>query len=718
MIENETTLVRPDLGALQEDFNWCVNRSGSNIFTRQRLNYNTRYCLWPNQSSDGKRWKAADGSREVWPWPGASDARVHLVDTYVLEDVALLKSAWRRNRIQVTGTESGDTEFATRMTQLLRWLKYTQMREAPREMKLAANWALEYGSCVMGVFWDRREQLGYEEFDMESLVGQAMDAQMALSNGQLPPGVPPEMAQEVILLAQAVMDPAQEDIAAQLLAKRYPKAKAASVKRAVRQLREKGAAKLVNPYVRSERPCLVALLPNDEIFIAPEATDPQESRVFHRREVLTEATLRERVQTHEWDPEFVEEVIQSQGGRISTTTIGYAYRAKALTGTNVASTDLKHLFEVVHTMQRHPDEEGVPGIYYTVWHPGLCTRSTRRKREELYGWHGLLGYHHGDYPYVLMERENRSRLLDQSRGYGEVAATWQSQLKAEWDSRVDRASISTLPPSFYPPGEPPAEWGPGAQVSTNRPDSYGFMAAPKWDPGSKEIELSIRAHSDRYFGRVLADQSNIVQAQALQQGLVDDWLEFWQRIDTQTLQLMQQFGPEELYFRVVGSEKARPLRATRDEIQGQFDVSITYNVRGQYPEEQTAMLGVVEKALTWDMAGLIDRSELLSFAFSMVDPNLAERVLRPANEASMAEVEDEAQAFAKISSGQDVPVKPGQAYELRLKYLEEMLKQNPTAQQRAKEDPHFAELVKKRVQRLQHQLEQFGVNAEIGRQGA
>jgi hypothetical protein len=708
-----------DLNELRTDFQWCIDRRDDGLWRRQRQNYRARYCIWPGQSEDGRKWKARAGEDGVFPWPGASDARVHLVDNYANEDIALLKLLWRRNRILVSGTETNDAAFGRRLTDVLRWMVHTQMAEARNEMKLVANWMIERGSAVCGVFWDRQTQLAYEDLDGESLLNIANQAQVVLESGELPPDISPEELEGAAALPAMIRDPQQVQQAAEVLARYFPHAKRAALLRAVADLRKSNFAKIVQPYVRRDRPCIVALIANEEVFWPPEATDLQSARAIYRRELLTEAALRERVLSHEWNEAWVNQMVATQRGQMTPTlelagsrrSYGQNYSQHGLA---VASAE--RLFEVIHAYRRLADEDGVLGIYYTVFNPRL-SMTTGQRRQNGYAWHGLLNYAHGDYPFVLFEREKRSRLLDESRGYGEVAATWQDQIKAEWDSRRDRASLATLPPSFHPYGMAPDKWGPGVQIPTNRPADYGFMEPPRHDRGSEEVEATIKKHADRYFGRTV-DEQNVVEAQALRQSLGDDWMEGWAGVYSQTLKLMQQFMPDEFYYRVVGSNKGRSMKTSREEIQGQFDAQVVFNVENFYAEKVKEKLELVQQALAWDVGGRVDRDEVLAIGFELIDPNMGERVLKPAQEASVAEIDDEAQVFAKISSGVPVDVRPGQAWQQRLKWLKQMVAQNPTAQKRYQEDEFFRKLLDKRMQQLSHQVEQFSVNAQIGKLGA
>jgi hypothetical protein len=380
--------------------------------------------------------------------------------------------------------------------------------------------------------------------------------------------------------------------------------------------------------------------------------------------------------------------------------------------------DTSRLYEVIHSYRRQSDENGVPGIFYTVFHNGMVGKRSSRRRGFSYASHGLLNYDHGQYPFVLFEAESRSRVVDDARGYGEVMATWQDGVKAEVDSRRDRSSIATLPPSYYPIGSAPDRWGPGVQVPTLRPEAYGFFRSPQWDPGSKETEQTLRTIADRWAGRLLPDQSNAMQAGNMTQDRADQWMEGHAEVDTQILQLAQQFMPDSFYFRIVGSEKGRSIHATRDEIQGEFDVAITYSTNDMLPQVIAEKLGLLEKAITLDAAGTIDRTEAVQVAFDMIDPNLGERLIRPAQAAYEAEVKDEADAFTQLSAGIPVDVKPGQNYQLRLQWLRQMLGQNKEAMAKYRDNEFFRELLDRRIKQLEFQVEQHTQNAMIGRLGA
>lgn len=694
------------LQVLREGWDWCVAQRDSNVFLRQRQNFEARYCVWPYQSADGRKWAAGKG-REIFPWPGANDARVPLIDKYIREDAAFLMTVRRRARAMVSGVESNDAAFANRLTQLLRWLTGTQMKEWGTEHRLWASYGLERGAAVMGVFWARERQMGYEEADMESLLV------FAQANPDWQPVI------------ELIRNPATEQEAAEMLTMHptFEEAGVAKLRALVSDLRTTGAGRIALPQVVKDRPKVVALLLNEELFLPPEATDISEEA--HWRELLTEAQLRERVGSMGYDEGWVEKMVDTQKG-VMTADLGLAAalsRAR-VTGMSNGLLRTSRLFEVLHSFVRTPDENGVPAVRYTCWNPGVAREEDQRGRRRgmvdgisagTVAWDGMLDYKHGKLPFVLWEWDKHARLVDEARGYGEIAQTMQRQIKVEWDSRTDRAALATLPPMFHPVGKEPARWGPGARLPQMRPNEYGFVDPPRMDMGSKEVEETARRFADEYFGRPV-DEQNVTEARTLKQDLADTWLEQCAEVDAQLLQLCQQFMPDEFFFRVVGSSKGKPIHATREEIQGSFDVMVGYNAENLDSELKQEKLSLMERALAMDVNGIIDRDAALEVAFEMIDPNLGERLLRPGEEATQREVEDEQAVFAKMSSGVPVDVKPGQAYQLRLQTLDQILQGSPIAQERYMKNEDFRKLVDWRRQQLQHQIEQRQ-NATVGRLG-
>ena len=69
----------PDIAYLAEAYKRTQNDLGEWLDRRQR-DYDTRHCLWAGKSDDFKKHTALNQTGEVFPWEGASDQEIRLVD--------------------------------------------------------------------------------------------------------------------------------------------------------------------------------------------------------------------------------------------------------------------------------------------------------------------------------------------------------------------------------------------------------------------------------------------------------------------------------------------------------------------------------------------------------------------------------------------------------------------------------------------------------------
>ena len=693
----------PDMKALNGDWMRCVNDRDTNYWQRQKLNWETRYCRWANQTMDGRKWQKK-GSPKVWPWNGSADSRVPLVDKYVREDVALLMQIWSDMRIMVRpNTPAKDAAWASRLTSMLRWLVYEEMAETEDEAEYLANLFLERGSGALGIWWDRQETMIRETVSMDQILQASQQAQMRMAQG--------EQGDALMFQAQMptiILDPSMESQAVEILTGLAGEENAMEpkrIKKMLKDLRESGEAKFPRPVLSKNRPCIRALAWNEDIWTPPEATwDLQSSRQIFIRELLTESQVRERAASYDWDPKYTDKALETQQGMV--TKLFETSKTKQYNWNSLGIPDETYLYEVICAYERLNDDDGVPGIYATTFLPGMPT-------EDGFATSELLDYAHGQYPFVSCQTERRSRCMDDARGYGEVASTFQTQIKRQWDARIDRTDIATLPPSHHPPGEEPDAWGPGVQIPTMQSDKYGYFDTPEPDAGSKEVEETVRKFSDEYFGRPV-DEQNQVEAQLLKRELSRKWLRTWKLAHTQILQLCQQYMPDEFFFRVVGGEQGRGIKATREEIQGPFNVTLKFNVRDIDPEFVQPRIEMMEKVLSMDANAIVDRNEAIAAAMELVDPSYAERLLRPADASARQEAQEEQDVLAKLLQGIEVDVKGNEAFALRKQVLVQSIQNNPTAQ-RAMQDPHVAETVKRRLKQIEFNINQRFVNPEIGR---
>jgi hypothetical protein len=111
----------------------------------------------------------------------------------------------------------------------------------------------------------------------------------------------------------------------------------------------------------------------------------------------------------------------------------------------------------------------------------------------------------------------------------------------------------------------------------------------------------------------------------------------------------------------------------------------------------------------------VDSNELIELMFELVAPELGQRLLKPAENASQSEIEDEKNAAAKLLLGIPMDVQPGQAHGLRLQTLQQ-LTQSPTVRGILTNNPQARKMFETRAKQHQFQLKQRQ-NAETGRLG-
>ena len=609
----------------------------------------------------------------------------------------MLMTSLRSMRVTASPTESGDAKRAFLVSNLMRWMMDNQMDEFFHEAELAANYYCENGMSVISVLWQKETNAAYKQIDMETINQWAAEQPPESPASQLPAMIlDPELETEAMAISRDLLGGTLKDKA---------------MRRMLKDLRKDGYAVYTDAELTKNRPEVKALRVGEDFFFPPDTTDIQSARRLYWRQFMTAEQLKDAKEQKGWDAAWVKDVLDRAEGMSNAEWGGSAQRGRG-TRPGVPDLDTRKLYEVVHAFERRCDENGVPGIYYIV----LCPHYTTNDRgEDMVGREELLNYGHGKYPFVALRREHLSRRLDDSRGYGEIAATWQSQIKTEWDSRTDRCYLATMPPLMHPVGRAPSKWGPGVMVPRMRPDDYQYADMPKIDSGSKEVEQTVQLMADRYFGRPIG-QENQFYSRMRQQGMVAKWLKYWSEVCGQCFQLVQQFMDDEIYFRVVGSRQAEPIRVGRDEIQGQYDVQLNYNVANLDMELVKEKLNLLKMAVEFDVNGVVDRTTAMEVLFEFIDPQLGERLLKPEEQASQQEIDDERTAFAQISAGADVDIKPGQAHQLRLGELRR-LSESETARGALQGDPSFQERLVKRVKQHEHQLVQ-AQNAQIGRLGA
>ena len=673
----------PNVSALTEELRRSATDYG--VYARVENVENVRYCRWNGQTDDGKKWNDANRNAPAFPWDGASDTRIPLADEVCNGLVDLCSTSFWRSMLRVSPTNISQLDQAVTAHNLMDWTVNARMyNDLTREVELLSQYLWTYGWAGVHVTW--QQEMGQKEQYL------TMDQVMALA-AQSPEG------SVLADLPNLIANPEADDQSAELLIAAFPNLKKRRALKAIRDLRTEGECEFPIPTMVTNKPMIAALAPWDELTFPPETTDIQSARVVFRRFYMTEAQLLNKVETEDWDAEWAQEAINTMG-RFSnfadyTYSLGIAQNSVL---------DRENLIEVVYAYQKAVDEDGLPGVFYTVFSPQVGDK---------WGYFEALDYAHGQYPFVVWRSELIHRQITESRGVPEVCMTWQEEVKAQRDSVFDYTSLATLPPIEVPKTRGGnLKIGPAVQVPVLRRGEIGFMAPPAREPGvAFQLIAAVQAQTDSYFGRPTEKVPPVI-TQMRQQRLINNWLHGWTEAFRQVLSLtLQYIGPVEIQ-RITASQTPLP-----ENVQD-FDVMLKFDIRELSTDLVTEKLKAISTlVLPLDTAGVIDRAKLISVALRAIDPTLASELVMaqgPAAQKMFNETNDE---IALMSLGNPPQLRENDpTAPMRLQFSQQVLQSNPKYQAQLQQDPLFQANLQKYIENLQFSVQQQQ-NAVTGRLG-
>lgn len=677
----------PDFNALKYAFEDAV-RNNQPYIDQCRLNYETRYAIWNGQSADGKKHSREGSKTSPTPWDGASDLRVFLVDNIINKKVAMQYMAFKRANLSAVPVEGNDLQRANTVSNFMRWLINTQIPEIDREVELASNYLNEKGIAVMGAFWETKQEKTLVNVSLSDLQQQF-----------------PQINMEAL-----IQDPAAGDDLRSIFEEQYGCTKAKSAKM-LKELRKTGETTVPVQGPERSHPILRAFNLDENLFIPSFSLDLENVPGIYRVEYFSAEQLRAMVKTDGWDSEWVEKAIRTVRGKLITISPSEYLQpiSRSFVYTQQRFTDK---IGIVYAYQRLSDEDGVPGIYCTVFNPWMPPD----QNQPGYAKYGLLGYAHGQYPFTLLRREYLSRKLHDSRGLPEPGKPWQDQIKAHKDARIDAASLSVLPPLCYPQGRPPGRWGPGAMISERRPGEYHYADRPMPDMNTDDSENRLESSFKEYNGFASREGDPSVDP-IYNQFEIDKFLSALSRVFRQVWKLYKQYGNDQVMFRVMGVRTADPILFDKGDVNEEFDFYLAWDVQSpDFKRMSEKWTAIIQGAQTLDRNGVINWSELCQAFVASIDPNIAERIIQPVSAGQQKVVEEEQNDLAQIFAGINKNIKIGTPPQLGLQVIQQYL-QSPDVQQRYSQDKAFAERINARAKQYQFQMQQQQ-NAQIGRLGA
>ena len=662
----------PDVGYLQETYRRTKSDLGEWMDRRQR-DYDTRNCLWSGKSDDFKKHSTLSETGEVFPFDGASDQEVRLVDETINCMVSMSLNAVRRAHIIATPVESDDMERANVISSFIRWLVNSRMEEFYDQVELGLNHLYEKGMMVHYVYWDSQDLKQQQSIKLE------------------------EIAQAMPQIAQVIQDGSMDNELSSALKEQFKVSKT-KARAMLKELRKEGETTV--PVTRRviNQPRIKALAPDEDVFWPSYTIDPQEAPYCFHVINMTPEQLRAKINTEGWDEEFVDSAIElSQHGESDTPINNLRLEEEVLRNDD-------DTIRIVYCYQRLLDEDGIPGIYCTILHDRV---------PEMYAKHQLLDYSHGKYPFVVSTYEKTSKRLYHSRSVSELGEGPQNVLKIEEDASIDRQSLATMPPLEHPLGRAPTKWGPGVRIPYRTPGEYRFADTPRYDGGSMEVRRYVKEQLDRYIGRN-APGVDRVEAQMKQQRNIDKVFQHLKYVIDQVFTLYQQYGPDAEYFRVTGMQDTQKFSKGRPG--ERFDFYMQFDAASQDPEQMLERVKMVaELGGMLDKNGTLDTEKLLQLTVGQILPGASEKILLPKETASQKAMEEERQTIAELVAGVPPNVREQDAHEMKLQVFQQWLQQ-PDIQQKAQQDQALQERIQTYMQQRQMQIQQKQ-NAQIGRLG-
>lgn len=660
-----------------------------------RLNYETRYAIWNGQSADGKKHaREGNGKTDPTPWDGASDIRVYLNDNVINYLVARNGLALKKANMVAVPTNGNDIERAQVVGDFMKWLVNTQIPNLDREDELLNNYILEKGAALSGQFWEERQEKTLTTFRIADFQKQF-------------PGSNPNDIKAML------MHPALAEKISAFIVETYGVSKA-KAKKVLKQLQAVGESTVPVLGRRISRPVVRAFCLDRDVFVPSWATDLETCPYIWRVEYFTAEQLRGFANTEGWNQDWVEQAILTCRGQMITgipdSTLQPISRSFVYIDRKLMYTDL---IGVVFGYQRLSDEDGVPGIYLTIFNP----RMPANHLQQGYAKFGLLGYQHGEYPFVLHRREYLSRKFHDSRGLPEPGKSWQDQIKAHVDSRIDAASLAILPPLLYPLGRPPTRWGPGARVPERRPNEYHYADRPLQDMNTDNSEKGLRYTYNEYAGVQNPGEDDPAVVNTINQFGTLKILASRAKALKQVWKLWQQYGDEKTEFRVIGLQSAPPQIIEKGDPREDYDFYLSFDALVSNPDAMENKIKVMAQiAQTFDRDGQMDYSKFFPLMMQAVDANIAEQVIRPAASGQKQVIDAVQDDLTKIAAGFNVNSKIGTPPQLAQQVMQNFA-QAPDVQQRYATDKDFKgrmDAYAKQIQFAQQQQQ----NAQIGRIGA
>jgi len=668
---------QPDINELKRDYDSDVTDLTAYV-SQCEDSYQNRNAEWL-----GKNSQLTKSGDEAFPWDGASDTEVRLIEQCITTYVGLMMNALSRANIRAYPQESSDVKKAGVISSFLKYMQKTYIRDFRNECETAANNLLEKGIAITYVDWEMKSRTHDEEFDL-NLISEAA----------------PE-------LYELLADESRDDETIAMMTDMFDYIDIPKAKKALKELRDFGVAKIPVAKKDISRPFVETKFSDIDIVIPSYVTDIQRSPRVHMRAFLTPQEIENCVETKGWDKEIAEELIEHYRGfdysGMNQTTYSSLRSSQARGGSTYGMNgmvDSKDLIEVVYTYRRLIDEKSnSEGIYLTVWNPRLTSGYLSNEL--------LSGYDR--YPFVLTRLSNAGKRIYDVNTFGDLLRGPQKQMKTLRDGWSDQMALAVAPPLLHPVGRPPVQMGAGAWIGVRANEKFEFMNVPNTSGVASQLEKYVQQEAMDLVG---LNEGSQMSAQR-QQFFIDKFLTHCSDILKLAYKAFLVFGPDEKFFRVTGYPNEMVIYRSPDD--EEIDVCISFDVQNQDPEMMKAKIAAILELARNSPNNTFNLQAAEQLAANAIDPSIADVIIQPQGEGQEEMVKNVTDDLTKIYAGIPVGARPNGG-QIAMQVIQEYTQQEDI-QKRMADDAGFVANIQNYAAQYQQQVVQQQ-NAEIGRLGA
>lgn len=663
--------------------------SVADISSRQASAQDTRFCVWPGQSEDGRKHKE-DLGVDAFPFEGASDRRVMLVDALINEDVEILTAAFWGAKLKAVPTSFARLGDAALVNVLLEWVRSTGMRQQLiDEVELLAQYMNgdDPGAAVLGVFWEESHRTRRVEVSLLELESVGVPAAM--------------LERENVNRVDQLFA-----VARGLARQRGMRVDRGAIEAALEAFdADEFAQSLELPLrVVKGRPAVRAYRLGSDIFMDFSEDDLQDCRAIFTRERLNPTQLRARVDEEGWDEEWVDLLLETAPRELHNDALEVEDDVSDSSRETEAA-QWREVWTVLRWVM--PEDSGAPEVWKTVFSPKVAERVALDEP---------LGYSHGMYPFWLFLRERVSRGMLSSRGISRIATSHQTDIKSNQDSRNNALQLSVAPPFTRKVVRGGVMLGlaPFKEVRVRHKDDFNWLTPPPFPSAAMKMEEATRMEVDDYFGRVRPDGSP-TRSMVKQQRMVDRWLGRWSGVFGQIMSLVQQYMDASELAAILSVETRQEVRDV--DLSGEYTLNLSFDVRDLDMEFLDKKLTLLTKVVGFDTQGIVDMT-LVKELIHAVDPFLARERVRDVGNVTEQEQQDERMNVVLMSAGIEPPMREkGQNHALRLQTIQETIQASPKLAEQFESDEDFRARVENRLKHLDFVSKQ-GQRAAAGAVGA